>query len=159
LQAELDQWLAFYQPASPGARAQLETAFFSLVQQRRVHDAQAAAVDHQIRTARQRLDFAQEDQVEAARKLFATDPARGVLLRRRTALGCRWMISRYIRLKSLLDKDGTLYGADRNELINMNGCEAYTYTLVNSEGAYLLWLYCLLAQPEPAEDAIAEMGS
>src|SRR5262249_48330974 len=44
-------------------------------------------------------------------------------------------------------------------LINLNGIEAYPDTLVNSEGAYLIWLYCLLAQPEPAEDAIAEMGS
>src|SRR5262249_38416649 len=128
LQAERDEWLDFYQPASPGERAQLETAFFSLVQQRRVLDAQTETINHQIRTARHRFDIEQEARVEAARKLFATDPARAALLLRRTAMGCRWMISRYIRLQSLLAGDGTLYGADRDELINLHGEEAFPDT-------------------------------
>src|SRR5262249_53609508 len=92
LQAQWDEWLAFCQPASPGERALAENAFLSLVQGRRVLEAQTETLNHQIRTARRRLDLAQEDQVEEARTLFKSDPARAVLLLKRTAMGCRWMI-------------------------------------------------------------------
>jgi hypothetical protein len=159
LRAKLEEWVNCYQPESPAESALIENTFLSLVQGRRVLEAQTELVNHQVRTARRRFDLEQEDQVEEARRLFATDPARAVLLLKRTAMGCRWMIGRYLRLKALFEKDGTLYGDDRSELIQLHGEEAYSDTLFKSEGAYLTWLYCLVSQPEPEEEAIAEMGS
>jgi hypothetical protein len=158
LGASLQEWLDFYEPASPGEHVLIEHVVYAIEERQRVLVAQAATLKLAIRTVRRRFEIEQEDQVEEARNLFATDPARAVLLLRRTALGCRWMISRLSRLQSLLEQDGTLYGNDRNELIELHGAEAYSDTLFRSEGAYLTWLYCLLAEPAPAEEAIAEMG-
>jgi hypothetical protein len=158
LQSKLERWVDFYQPASPGEEELVYSIVMASVQRRRAWGYQTAKLNDQIRTARLRFDQQCEDQVEAARSLFPTNPARAVFLLRRTAMGCRWLISRFTRIQTILEKEGTLYGADRSELIELSGAEAYVDVLNQSEGAYLTWLFCLVSQPEPSEEELAEMG-
>ena len=160
LRGRLDEWLSAYRPASPGERELVEMAVIASVQFRRNLAAQAEATDQQIRLARLLFDQQQEDLVEEARHELQERPARGVLLLRRTAPGCRFLIGRLERLLGRLDADGTLYGNDRNELIRYLGAEPYPEKLFDSEGAYLTWLYCLMAQPTPpSPEALEAMGS
>jgi hypothetical protein len=68
-------------------------------------------------------------------------------------------LNRYRRLADLLERDGTLGGNDRDELIRLKGCEPYLDRLIHSEGAYLVWLYCTLTKPEVSEEELHALGA
>ena len=68
---------------------------------------------------------------------------------RRSAAGCRYAIARWERLESLLAAEGTWFGRDRIEAIELQGFSAVVEDLYFSEDAYLTWLDCLAAQPDP----------
>ena len=60
----------------------------------------------------------------------------------------------------LLNDEGTLYGADRNEFINYQGCKVTgPEDLFHSEGAYLTYMYCLMCQPAPKDEQFVAMGN
>ena len=158
LGARLDEWLSFYRPSTPGERELMEFAVMASVQRRRVLAHQTEVVNHEIRTARYRHDCKQEDEVEHCKGMLTTDPARAVLGLKRSALGCRFLIQRWERLQTLMADEGTWYGNDRNEAIQYQGAIASRDRLVESEAAYLTWLYCLMAQPNPKDAHIAAMG-
>ena len=59
----------------------------------------------------------------------------------------------------LFQEDGTVYGIDRNEMIHLQGARGTKIEdLFHSEGAYLTWLYCLMAQPIPDLEHVAALG-
>jgi hypothetical protein len=160
LRKRLDEWFAYYRPESPGECELLELAVMASVQWRRVHRHQTAIVNQKIRTAVFDFDCAQEDEVERYRAMLRTSPGAAVLGLKRSALGLRLLIARWERLLRLLDEEGTLYGNDRNEMINCQGARATpTEVLFESEGAYLTWLYCLMAQPAPRDSDFVTIGN
>src|SRR3954465_12109464 len=65
-----DEWLEYYQPASPGMRAMLDRAVYSTVQSRRCERFHAAAVAEQVRNAEEEWDGAQEAQVEGFKAML-----------------------------------------------------------------------------------------
>jgi hypothetical protein len=138
----------------------LEIAVMSSVQRRRVLSHLTEVVNQRIRTAIFDFDCAHEDEVERYRMMLATSPGAAVLGLKRSALGLRFLISRFERLQRLLQEEGTLYGEDRNELINYQGARAVpTEALSESSGAFLTWLYCLMAQPAPKDKDFVAMGN
>ena len=160
LRARLDEWFTYYKPATPGECELLELAVMSSVQRRRVSSHLTEVVNHRIRTADFDFDCAQEDEVERYRALLETSPGAAILGLKRSALGVRLLISRWERLERLLREDGTLYGEDRNEMINCQGARAVpTESLSQSPGAYLTWLYCLMCQPAPKDEHFVAMGN
>jgi hypothetical protein len=68
-------------------------------------------------------------------------------------------LQRHKRLAALLERDGTLGGNDRDELIRLNGCEPYLDRLIHSDGAYLVWLYCTVTKPEVSEEELRALGA
>src|SRR3954447_5105344 len=70
-----DEWLDYYQPASPGMRAMLDRAVYSTVQLRRCQRFHAAAVAEQVRNAEEEWDGEQEKQVETFKAMLKADPA------------------------------------------------------------------------------------
>jgi hypothetical protein len=132
----------------------------SSVQRRRVLGHITEVANQRIRTAIFDFDCASENEVERYRAMLVTSPGAAVLGLKRSALGVRLLISRLERLQRLLHEEGTLYGQARNELINYQGARAVpTESLSESAGAYLTWLYCLMAQPAPKDKDFVAMGN
>ena len=121
LYGTLDEWHTFYQPATPGERMLLDMAVMASIQRGRVLACQTATVNQQIGTAVFQYDCDQEDEVDRFRALLPTRPGAAVLGLKRSALGVRFLIGRWDRLLRLIQKDGTLYGNDRTELIHYQG--------------------------------------
>ena len=124
LRERLEEWFQFYQPATPGECEWLEVAIMSSIQRRRVLSQRTELTNHYIRTADFDFDCAQEDEVERYRAMLQTSPGAAILGLKRSALGVRLLISRWQRLERLLQEDGTLFGEDRNEMINCQGARA-----------------------------------
>jgi hypothetical protein len=161
LRAIHDSWLAFYEPASPGERELLDMAVHSSIERQRTLATLTELVNDQIRTAIFRHDIAEEDNVQHYRDMLQELPGQAVLGLQRSALGCQYMISRFERLLKLIREEGTLYGNDRNELINLSGARtgADRTCLFESCGAYLVWLFTLAAQPAPKDQHFIDLGN
>ena len=159
LRERLEEWFQFYQPATPGECESLEVAIMSSIQRRRVLSQRTELTNYYIRTADFDFDCAQEDEVERYRAMLQTSPGAAILGLKRSALGVRLLISRWERIERLLQEDGTLFGEDRNEMINCRGARAVpTESLTQSNGAYLTWLYCIMCQPAPKDKDFAYIG-
>jgi hypothetical protein len=159
VKAKLSEYVDYYKPTSPGERELCETAAVASVQKRRVLAAQKAKINKRVRRARRRYDERQEKRLERARSLLASHEGPGLQELKRFALGLRWLLSRLERLAALLERDGTLYGSDRNELIQLMGSEPYIDRLYLSEEAFLIWLYCAVTKPEPVQEEIQALGA
>src|SRR5262249_38658000 len=97
--------------------------------------------------------------LQKARALFATNPGQARIDVARLAVGCCWLLGRFERLSGVLERDGTLLYSDRCELVMYMGGEPYLDRLVYSEGAYLTWTACAMANPKASEDEITKLGS
>jgi hypothetical protein len=161
LQERYRTWFDHYQPATPGERELLEMALHSSISRRRNEATLTALCNEQIRTAIVRQDRTDEDAVQHHRELLPTQPGRAVLGLQRTAMGCRYLIARFERFLCLVHDEGTLYGNDLSELINLNGARAGAdrELLHESTGAFLTWLYALAAQPAPKDEQFVELGN
>ena len=160
LGAELDEWHGFYRGASPGERTLLDMAVMASVHLRRILACLTETANQQVRTAIFHFDCEQEDEIQRFRDMLESRPGVAVVGLKRSALGCRFLILRWERLLRLLESDGTLYGKDRDEAIHYQGARATDpANLFESEGAYLTWIYCLMAQPDPRDEDFVEIGN
>src|SRR3954469_15835394 len=115
-----DEWLEYYQPASPGMRAMLDRAVYSTVQLRRCQRFHAAAVAEQVRNAEEEWDGAQEQQVEEFKAMLKDDPAEAIRGLKRSAPGCRWLLQEWTNLKELLEEEGCWFAnSDRDQAIRL----------------------------------------
>jgi hypothetical protein len=156
-----DRWFRFYGPTSPGEAELLAMAIHSSTGRRRCDATLTALCNELIRTATVRHDRAAEDEVQHWRDLLPTQPGRAVLHLQRTALGCQFLMSRFERFLTLIREDGTLYGTDRTEMINLSSARAGANKelLFESSGAYLIWVYALAAQEAPKDEQFVELGN
>ena len=79
LRGRLEEWYAFYQPATPGECELLELAVMSSVQRRRVLGHMTEVVNQRMRTAVFDYDCAQENDVQRYRAMLARQPGAAVL--------------------------------------------------------------------------------
>jgi hypothetical protein len=156
----LNAWCGFFQPATPGECTLIEMAVMALVQQQRVLVCLTETVNQEIRTAVYRYNCEQEDDVQYYRGLLETRPGEAVVGLKRSALGVRFLIGRWERLLRLIQDEGTLYGKGRDEAIHYQAARATKpENLFESEGAYLTWVFCLMAQPRPRDEELVNFGS
>jgi hypothetical protein len=80
-------------------------------------------------------DSPDEDAIERFWRMLDGDPGTPVVGFERSAAGCRWMITRWERLERLLAADGTWYGMDRFETIQLQGLSAMVPNFYESEPA------------------------
>jgi hypothetical protein len=158
--AVLDQWLAEFPPASTGDRLLVEQLTVASIEKERARQARAAMLHEKVRTAAYRFDCRQQAEVEAAAALLVKSPAEAVARLGRTAAGVRYLIGRWERLKAVFAVEQTWYGQDRDEVIRLQGVRPGKEHLAESETAYLTYLYCLMAQPDPRplEMELREIG-
>jgi hypothetical protein len=79
--------------------------------------------------------------------MFNQDPNAARAGLKRSAAGVRHLISRWEHLGKCLAEEGTLYGAEKYEAIQMQGHYAGIDQLFLSEEAWKTWIDCLASQP------------
>jgi hypothetical protein len=154
MRAELNRWFAFYKATSPITIGTIGRAYFHWSMLRRIRDCAAATRELQIHQAQFEWDDAQFAKVREHKWKLAHAPAVAVRELYGFAAGCRWMINRWQRLRGLIEKNGTLYGADRDEAIRLLGGVPAFDRLRESGAAWATWGCCLLAQPKPNRDEV-----
>jgi hypothetical protein len=152
---ERDDWIHFYDPASPLERGFIAHAVQAEEDRNECVRVRAALRDEAVRMANRYYEEAEEDAIDGFRRMLDGDPWAAVVGLKRSAAGCRWLIARWEHLEQALSAGGTWYGCDRIEAIQLQGLSAMVDDLYISESAYMTWLHCLVAQPNPKERDIA----
>jgi hypothetical protein len=150
-----DEYTHFFGPASPLERGLIEHIVQAEEDRNECVRVRATLRADAIRTADRYYEEAEEDAVDGFRRMLDGDPWAAVVGLKRSAAGCRWLIVRWEHLEQALAAGGTWYGCDRIEAIQLQGLSAMVDDLYISEAAYLTWLHCLAAQPNPKERDIA----
>jgi hypothetical protein len=158
--AVLEHWLAEFPPASPGDRVLVEELAVASIEKERARQARTAILHEKVRTAAYRFDCEQQAEVETAAALLVKAPAQAMARLGRTAAGVRYLIGRWERLEAVFAVEQTWYGQDRDEAMRLQGVRAGKEHLAENETAYLTYLYCLMAQPDPRplEMELREIG-
>jgi hypothetical protein len=147
--AELERWLAEFSPADLAQRALVEQLAVASLEKERARRARTALLAEKVRTAAYRFERAQEQEVERYEKMLIASPAEAVAGLCSFAAGTRHLIGRWERLKAVFALEQTWYGADRDEVMRLQGVRPGHDHLAESVTAYVTYLYCLMAQPEP----------
>jgi hypothetical protein len=116
--------------------------------------ARRALRESVLRTAELYWEQDQEDEVLHYRGMFNQCCADAVIGLKRSAAGCRWLIACWERLERSLAADGTWYGIERLEAIQLQGHSALVKDLYICPEAYWTWVHCLAAQPAPKQPDI-----
>jgi hypothetical protein len=150
-----DEYSHFFNFSSPLERGLLEHIVQAQEDRNECVRVRAALRDEAVRMAERYYEEAEEDAIDGFRRMLDGDPWAAVVGLKRSAAGCRWLIARWEHLEQALASGGTWYGCDRIEAIQLQGLSAMVDDLYISEAAYMTWLHCLAAQPNPKERDIA----
>jgi hypothetical protein len=155
LRERLEDAYAAYAPRSLTAVALVDQAVVAQLEIERCHRRRAVLRAAKVRTALRDFDRAQEDEVDRLRRMLDGDPWAAVTGLKRFGAGVRFLMERWELLGRHLEQDGSLYGCDRIEAIQLQGLSAMVDDLYISEQAYWTWVWALAAQPDPKERDIA----
>jgi hypothetical protein len=157
MRAELDRWYAFYRATTDIEVTLIDNMYHLATMLRRILRCEAAVQRRMAGRAELDWERFMRERVEKFKERLEIDPAAAVLGLEDSSAGAAWLIFRWQRLKGLLEKDGTWNDGDRDEAIRLQGVDPAFDRLRESEAAYLTWVYCLLSQPDPYEDAVAAL--
>jgi hypothetical protein len=143
----LEEWCQPGTAISPVAQGLIAQVLFALDEAQRCRRLLAVQRTEKARTAVIRYREACEDEVRYYVRMFNQDPNAAVAGLKRSAAGVRHLISRWEHLSRCLGEEGTLYGAEKYEAIQMQGYAAGIDQLFLSEQAWKTWVDCLASQP------------
>jgi len=149
-----NQWIAAYLSRDPIVRGFVQQAVVAQLEKRRLERVRAAVRAERVRTALLYYERQQEDDVARYLMMFNENCYDALSNLTRSAAGCRWVIQHWELLQKKLDDDGTWYGQSRLEAIQLQGLSANIDRLYFSEEAFMTWLDCLVAQPNPKQKDI-----
>jgi len=149
-----NQWITAYPCSNPIVRGFVQQAVVAQMEKRRLERVRAALRAERVRTAVLYFERRQEDDVARCLYMVNNSCEEGVRHLLRSAAGCRWAIALWEELQKKLTADGTWYGADRLSAIQLQGVSANIDQLYFSEEAFMTWLDCLVAQPNPKQKDI-----
>jgi hypothetical protein len=158
--AELAHWQSVFPAANFADGTLLEQLAVASIEKQRARRARIALLTEKVRTAAYRFDREADQEVQKYVSMMSRSPDRAVAGLNESAAGTRYLISRWERLKAVLDVEKTWYGQDRDEATRLQGARSGKSHLAESETAYVTWLYCLMCQPRPRppEEEMEEMG-
>jgi hypothetical protein len=141
------QFARHYQPQTVHQHELVDRVTFAAIQQRRCQDDFTARAREKIENAQANIDRAHQDQVDAHKAQFKKQPARAVAGLRQTALGCGWLLERWIKLRQRIISQGGMFEADRSEMIRLT-------SEVDGDGStdalcFYIQLHALLWCPRP----------
>ena len=145
------EWTTAYPSRDPIVRGLVLQAVMALIEIRRLERVRATVRTDKVRTALLRWERHQEDTVERYLQRFNFHAPSALVGLLRSAAGCRWALVFLERLQKLLIDDGTWYGLDKIGAIQIQGFSACISELYYAETAYITWLDCVAAQPNPKQ--------
>jgi hypothetical protein len=137
-----------YQPRTAHQHELVDRVTFVAIQHRRCQNDFTARARENIENAHAQLKRDHEDQVNAHKALFKKQPARAVAGLRQTALGCAWLLDRWIKLRQRIINQGGMFEADQSEMIRLTA-EADGDGSIDALCFYIQ-LHTLLWGPRPA---------
>jgi hypothetical protein len=150
--AELTQRLTTRFPdPDPVEQGWIEQAVCALIELKHLARVRATRRNERIRTAVLDWEQDQEDTVTHWVRQFGKHAPSALVGLLRSAAGCRWAIDYWTKLDRQLKDNGTWLGEFRMGAIQLQGHSAYLDELFVSEDAYLTWLDCLGANPNPKQ--------
>lgn len=152
--SRVSDWFDYYQPASPAAVHLTNQCIRQTILSDRIDQFQTAVLNRQVREAEFAFDLDQQDTVEALVALLPNDPDAAVRQLKQSAVGCRYLISRWTELGDRLRAQGFWDVADRDEAIRLQGYSADSRTFSRNPAACLTNLHSLLCHQNPSEKAI-----
>jgi hypothetical protein len=147
--ARLEEWCRPGTTITPMVRGLIAQALFALDEAERCKRLLAVLRAETERTAEIRWHQAREDKVTYYLRIFNQDVPLALSGLKRCAGGVRYLIRRWNEISDNLSKEGTLYGADRIECIQMQGYSAVIDYLYVSPAAWETFRDCLACQPNP----------
>jgi hypothetical protein len=151
LRQQIDAAYAAYAPALPTEAALVDQAIIAQREIQHCHRLRAVLRAEKARTAEMRWREACEDEVRNYTRMFNVDPDMALAGLKRSAEGVRYLIRRWNDISNSLSNEGTVYGADRVEMIQMQGHSAIIDHLYFSEAAWETFRDCLATQPNPKQ--------
>jgi hypothetical protein len=149
LRQQIDAAYAAYSPELPTEAAPVDQAIIAQREIQRCHHLRAVLRAEKARSAEIRWREACEDEVRYYLRTFNVDPEMALTGLKRSAGGVRYLIRRWTDISNALSTEGTVYGADRVEMIQMQGHSAVIDRLYLSEPAWECFRDCLATQPNP----------
>jgi hypothetical protein len=151
LRRQIDAAYAAYTPELPAEAALVDQAIVAQIEIQRCQRSRAVLRAGKARTAEIRWREACEDETRHYVRMFNTDPDMALAGLKRSAGGVRYLIRRWTDISNGLSTEGTVYGADRVEMIQMQGHSAIIDYLYLSEPAWETFRDCLATQPNPKQ--------
>jgi hypothetical protein len=149
LRARLEAAYAAYVPSTPGDVALVEQVVTGSLEVERCRRLQARLRTEKRRTALFRWEQEQADAVAKYVRMLDPHVHDALPQLKKTAAGCRYIAAEWRRLAAVLAAEGTWYQHDRMKAILLQGYSAIVPDLYESIGAYMTWVHCLGAQPNP----------
>jgi hypothetical protein len=149
LRQRIDAAYAAYAPELPTEAALVDQAIIAQLEIQRCHRLRAVLRAEKARSAEMRWREACEDETRHYLRMFNVDPELALAGLKRSAGGVRYLIRRWTDISNGLSTEGTVYGADRVEMIQMQGHSAVIDLLYLSEPACETFRDCLATQPNP----------
>ena len=152
VEARGEAWNEYYRPQSPAAQHLVNQCVHATLLADRCQRFHAAQLEKQIHEAPFIRMNSRLDDITRLDKLLDTDPRRAVREFRRTAFGCRWLITRWQRLADALENNRCWETGDLNEAIHLEGLLPHVWSV--DADVYRLTLYTLLIHPDRPEDEL-----
>jgi hypothetical protein len=151
LRQRIEAAYAAYAPELPTEAALVDQAIVAQIEIQRCHRSRAVLRAEKARSAEIRWREACEDETRHYLRMFNVDPDMALAGLKRSAGGVRYLRKRWNDISNGLSTEGTVYGADRVELIQMQGHSAVIDDLYFSEVAWETFRDCLATQPSPKQ--------
>jgi hypothetical protein len=149
LRARLDADYAAHAPVTPTTVALVELATVARIEIGRLEQVRANLRADALRTAELEWQWRHDDDVRYHVRMFNVDPEIALTGLKRTAAGLRHLIRRWKEISTSLSNEGSAFGADRVDLIQMQDLSAVIENLYFSEAAWETFRDCLATQPNP----------
>jgi len=151
LRKRIDDWYNFYEPSSPIERGLIDQAAMAEIEIARSRRVLATLKSLRLNTAEHEWEFAWEAEIATCCKLLEENCTDAVRRLKRSAAGCRYLVSRWEYLENRLDRDQTWFGADSYTALQLQGYSPVPDAHVVCEESYLFAMYCVMAQPNPSQ--------
>jgi hypothetical protein len=151
----VEEWTPPDRRATPMEKGFIAQALFALGEIARCKRFLSVLRAERERCALIRFEEKLEDEVRYYDHMLHNEDSRSAVVGlKRSAADVRYMIMRWERLERLLAEDGTWFGADMVESIQLQGFSGHVDMIHLSETAYHTWLDCVSARAHPSREDI-----
>ena len=150
-----NEWMRPIRAVTRSNGASSEQAVVALIEKHRIERIRATVRTERVRTAVLYFERRQEDDVARCLSMFNETCDDALRHLTRSAAGCRWAIANWEELQKMLDRRRDLvWRHTGSTAIQLQGFRRASTSSSFREPAFMTWLDCLVAQPNPKQKDI-----